>query len=403
MLNLFLKLIRLLLKIFVYFVGALIFVFVLKYITCPVYTFQATKPFSGNKYYNPYHQMQPKEWRKGNFQVQSRAWAGITSGRGNSDDEIYNIYKKLDYDIIAISDYQKINRSHEDKPGFIAVYEHGYNIPKTHQVLIGSKRVLWKDYPFFQNIHNKQNIIQKLRPDNELIFLAHPKLRRGYSVEDMQYLANYDGIEVLNNYRTSTAHWDKALSAGNYVTVLGNDDSHNVENPDEIGHHCTLINAPDLSKESIIKSLRTGNAIGVKVWRPIGESMEDKIKRIRVLPVLDKAVMKGDTLIVETDSIISEVRFIGQDGSLKKTSHESHHAWYVFNANDTYIRAEIEFRNQVTFFLNPICRYDGTTPSKMANPEVDLYRTWLLRIIGFASLIFIGMNWIWLKKRFRKA
>jgi hypothetical protein len=402
MLHWLIKLILNLLKILGYLTGALIFVFVLKYITCPVYKFQPAQPFSGNQLYNPYQHMQPDQWRKGNFQVQSRAWAGITSGRGNSDDEIYQIYKKLDYDIVAISDYQKINRSHENKPGFVAVYEHGYNIPKTHQVLIGSNRVLWKDYPFFQNIHHKQNTINRLRPDNELIFLAHPKLRKGYAVKDMRYLANYDGIEVLNNYRTSAAHWDQALSAGNYVTVLGNDDSHDVSNPDEIGHHCTLINAPDLTNESIISSLRSGNAIGVKAWRPIGESMEDKIKRIRVLPMLKKAEMKGDTFWLETDSIITEVRFIGQDGNIKKSSYEPHHASYTFESNDTYIRAEIEFRNQITFFLNPICRFDGTTPSKMAMPEVDPYRTWLLRIIGLASLAFIGMNWIGLKKRFRK-
>ena len=391
--KLILKFIVLLLKSLAYLIGFLLVVFTLKYISSPVYNFEQSKPFSGDKIYNPYQDLNPEEWRRGNFQIQSKAWAGVTSGRGNSNEEIYEIYKNLGYDIIATSDYQRINYFHEDKPGFIPVYEHGYSIPKTHQVLIGSEKVLWKDYPIFQTIHNKQNIINKLRPDNQLIYLAHPKLRNGYTVEDMRLLANYDGIEVLNNYRTSTEHWDAALSAGNYVTLIGNDDAHDISNPDEIGHHCTLINSPDLNQKNLISNLRSGNAIGVKIWRPIGESMEAKIKRTKVLPVLKKAQLNGNVFEISTDSVIKEVRFIGQGGKIIKTSNEPTTASYKFSKQDSYLRAEIEFKNQITFYLNPICRFDGKAPVKMPLPTVNIYKTWLLRIIGFSTLIFLAVNY----------
>ncbi len=383
-------------------IGILLLVFIIKYITCPIFKFQNGEPFSGKYIYNPYQNIKDAQWRKGNFQVQSYAWSGITSGRGNSNQEIYDVYKNLGYDIIATSDYQRINRFREGEPGYIPVYEHGYGIQKTHQVLLGAERVLWKDYPFFQTIHNKQNILNHLRKDNALIYLAHPKLRNGYSIEDMKLLSNYDGIEVLNNYRTSTEHWDAALSYGNYVTLLGNDDAHDISNPDEIGHHCTLINSPKTDRENIINALKTGNAIGVKIWRPIGESMDDKIARISTLPRLLKATLKSDTFSIATDSLIKEVRFIGQNGVIRKKEGNTREAFYVVKNGDPYIRTEIEFTNRITFYLNPLCRYDGVAPSSHPLPSVDLYKTWLLRILGFGTLIFIGMNIYYLRSRLKR-
>ncbi|MCB0806509.1 MAG: hypothetical protein KDC05_11980 [Bacteroidales bacterium] len=383
-------------------IAFLLLIFTLKYITCPVYTFPGGTPFSGSKIYNPYENLDPQSWHKGNFQVQSRAWAGITSGRGNSNEDIYTIYKNLGYDIIATSDYQRINRFKENDPSYVPVYEHGYSIPKTHQVLIGAKEVIWKDYPFFQTIHNKQNILNKLRQTSELTFLAHPRLRNGYLVEDMRLLSHYDGIEVLNNYRTSPVHWDAALSAGNYVTILSNDDAHDITNPNEIGHHCTLLNTADLTGESIKKALGDGNSIGVKIWRPIGETMEEKIERTKILPTLLSASVVNDTFLLQTDSLIRQVRFIGQNSDTLKISGTGYSAFYKIEKNDPYIRAEIEFTNRITFYLNPVCRYNGIAPSKMAAPQIDLYRTWLLRIIGFATLLFIVINWIYIRKKRKK-
>ncbi len=402
MLRRLILLFKFLMKVLGLIIAVLFLIFILKYITCPVFTFQSSTPFTGDRIYNPYQYSDPSLWHKGNFQVQSYAWGGATAGRGNSNDDIYRVYKELGYDIIGTSDYQRINKHLEGEPGYIPVYEHGYNIPKTHQVLIGSKRVLWKDYPFFQTIHNKQNIIRKLRPDNELIFLAHPKLRNGYSLEDMGLLANYDGIEVLNNFRTSTEHWDAALSSGNYVTILSNDDAHDVSNPDEVGHHCTLINSPDLSRENLIQSLRSGNAIGVKIWRPIGESLEDKMIRTRVLPVLRQAKLYGDTLRLATDSLIAEVRFIGQNGEIREISRNPFTAEYIFKPDDTYIRAEIAFKNRITFYLNPLCRTEGSQPVKMPLPKINIYKTWILRIVGFATLVFVLINIIWLRRRYKR-
>ncbi len=393
------KTILLLLKSLGVIIGILLLVFSVKYITCPVYDFQPGNPFSGDHFYNPYSGMDSDQWRRGNFQIQSRAWGGVTSGRGNSNEAIHQLYTSLGYDIIATSDYQKINRYGEGKPGYVPVYEHGYGIQKSHQVLIGSRRVLWKDYPFFQTIHNKQHIIASLRNDNALIFLAHPLLRNGYSHDDMKLLSGYDGIEVLNNYRFSIDHWDTALSHGNYVTILGNDDAHDISNPDEIGHHCTFVNSPTLEEADIVASFKAGRSYGARIWRPLGESIPKKIERTRTLPQLQHHDIHDDTLIVVCDSVVRFIRFIGQEGKVLKTTENTNSAFYRIADPDTYVRAEIHFWNESALYLNPVCRYDGTEPGRIPAPTINASKTRMLRILGFSTLIFIGINVFVLRKR----
>jgi hypothetical protein len=264
---------------------------------------------------------------------------------------------------------------------------------------------LWTDFPLFQTLSNKQHILDLLRIDNELVIIAHPKLRHGYAPEDMKFLGNYDGIEVLNNYRFSVEHWDAALSSGNYITIIGDDDAHDISNPDEIGHNCTFINSPSTNKKDILGALKKGNSFGAKIYRPDGETFEEKIKKSKNLPVVNHIELKGnDTIIVSIDRLAKEFRFIGQDGILLKKTNDADSAFYVFKTNDNYVRTEIEFGDKTTFYLNAFCRMTGEFPNKNGSPEIDIYKTWLLRILGFASLLFIVFNYyhfIWRPKRKR--
>jgi hypothetical protein len=386
-------------------ISLILFIAAILHITSPVYKFQTNPPFSGNEIYNPYSGMDGNQWKKANFQIQSYAWKGITSGRGNTNEKIHAVYESLGYDIIATSDYQKINRYQEDGPSYIPVYEHGYGIKKNHQVLIGSKKVLWTDFPFFQTLSNKQHILNLLRNDNEFVIIAHPKLRQGYAPEDMKHLGNYDGIEVLNNYRFSVEHWDAALSSGNYITIIGDDDAHDISNPDEIGHNCTFINSPSTNKKDILSALKKGNSFGARIYRPDGETFKEKIKKSKNLPGISNIELREkDTIFVFTDRPAREFRFIGQDGILLEKTNEADSAFYVFKSNDSYVRTEIEFQDKTTFYLNAFCRMDGKFPNKNGSPEIDIYKTWLLRILGFASLLFITFNYyhfIWRPKRKR--
>ncbi|GAB4321614.1 MAG: hypothetical protein Kow00127_14120 [Bacteroidales bacterium] len=382
-------------------IAAALIVAVVEYLTCPVYRFDATEPFQGNVWYNPYDSLEGKIWLKGNFQIQSRAWAGITSGRGNSNEDIESLYRMLGYDIIATSDYQRINRYGEGSGLYIPVYEHGYSIPKTHQVLLGASEVLWRDYPLFQTIHNKQDIINRLRPANRLIFLAHPLLRNGYKISDMQYLGGYDGIEVLNNYRTSTGHWDAALSAGNYVTLLSNDDAHDISNPDEIGHHCTLIAVREKNSEEVISALKRGCAVGAKIERPHNEPWRDKAGRHKRLPVIRSVLIRDKILSIVSEPAPEKVRFIGQDGTELGSVSGSDSVSFDLTPVRSYVRAELAWNNGITYYLNPVCRTVDGVPAYRPVQQVDRARTNIFLLIGWATFITILVNiiWFWRKKR----
>lgn len=372
-----------------------------EYLFAPYYVFPEIKTFKGKQLYNPYKGMNAENWKKGNFQVQSRVWFGLTNGWKNSNELIDSTYTFLDYDIICTSDYMKINKYKNNSSAYIPVYEHGYGIKKNHQVCIGAKKVTWRDYSFTQSIHHKQHIINLLRDKNELIIIAHPKLRHGYSTDDFNYLTNYDGIEVLNNYRISIEHWDAALSSGHFAGIIGNDDAHDITNPDEVGQFCTFINTKSLAKDSVINALKQGNAFAVDIFRPIGESFELKKEKLKYLALLQKFEIINDTIFVEIDKYAKEFIFIGQDGKPKKSVKKTKNAFYKIQPEDTYIRTEIKFINRSTIYLNPVFRYSEGNPIISRKAEIDTRRTLIFRIIALASIIFVIINLIFIFRRIK--
>lgn len=394
--------VRFLLRLVLYLLIALVLLFIVEYITAPFYVFPEPEPFAGEQLYNPYEGIDSNHWRKGNFQIQSEAWCGLTDGRKNTNEAIDSLYSLLGYDIITISDYQKINRYGEERDSYIPVYEHGYGIFKNHHVMIGADHVVWRDYPIFQNIHHKQHIVNVLRPSSDLVFIAHPKLSNGWQPEDMTWLTNYDGIEALNGFRVSLEHWDAALSAGKNMRILANDDAHDITNINEIGNYVTLIWSPVLHGDSVVSAMKKGKAFGAYVYRPYGEPMEEKIRKALSLPKLSKADLHGDTLELAVNTIARQFRFIGQDGILLDSVADTREARYTVRDSDTYVRTEIHFPNRTAYYLNPVIRYEGGDPWAHEKAVVDTRRTWLLRIIGFATLIFILVNIYYLRKRLRK-
>jgi hypothetical protein len=372
------------------------------YLQAPVYDFPKPSPFSGPALYNPYEGLDSLDWRRSNFQVQSRAWGGLTDGRKNSNAAIDSIYRSLDYEVIATSDYMKINRWRSDEETFIPVYEHGYGVHKWHQVVIGARRVNWIDFPFYQSLSHKQYILDVLRANSELVYIAHPRFGGGYKPDDMKWLTGYTGMEALNYFRLSIDYWDSALSAGRYAALMGNDDSHDISNPMEVGHRMTYIHSASLHGDSIVEALRNNRAYGADIFRTREETMEEKIAKIPSIAKLRYARLSGDTLKVAADKTAESFRFIGQGGTEKGRMENVSEAWYVFTPGDTYIRTEIHFADKNVLHLNPVVRYNPEN-GKPGNPPlatVNVYKTWLYRVLLLASLVFVIVNIIVLRKRF---
>ena len=381
---------RLLSRFLITFLVIVLGVVIMFYLLAPVYQFSGPVPFSGNKLYNPYQHMNSDNWLKYNFQVQSKAWMGLTSGRDNTNTLIDSIYHQLGFDHVATSDYQKINTFKSDSRAYIPTYEHGYNIFKTHQVCIDSKKVLWTDLLFWQTLSMKQWILDLLDKDTRFVVLAHPLLRGGYTLNDMKYLTNYEGIEVLNNMRVSINHWDEALSSGQIAWIIANDDAHDVTNSNEVGRRFTLINSPSDEREKVMEALEQGNVIGVDFFRINDEPMQDKYLRSKNLPVLTNASLNNDTFFVSVNTTAASIRFIGQNGRLLHQLSDTSRASFVVPDSEPYMRAEIEFYDKSVFYLNPVIRYSGDKISTKKSASVDPSITLYLRIGYFIAALLIA-------------
>ncbi|MDD8019323.1 MAG: hypothetical protein PHP42_13205, partial [Bacteroidota bacterium] len=189
-----------------------------------IYDFPNPKPFSGDSIYNPYAHVQGT-WYKANFHAHTKAYSGLTYGT-KSARYVIGKYKALDYDIINISDYFSMKNNSSDSDLFLDMYEHGLNIFKTHRLVIGAPSVDYFDFSFNFTLSNKQYVLHRLENECRLLAIAHPEFEDGHTRNDVKYLSGYQCMEVLNHLRTSTAHWDSALSAGKPVWLIAGDDSH---------------------------------------------------------------------------------------------------------------------------------------------------------------------------------
>ena len=375
-----------------YFFSLIFIIFSLPFIISPVYNFPEPSAFSGDKIWNPYQDIDTNNWRKGNFQIQALAWGGITDGSNNPTDSVFAIYNRLGYDIIGISDYQKINTYYKGNPDYIPIYEHGFNMRKTHQVSIGMKDdfVLWLDFPFYQTTSQKQFIINLLKPHTEILAVVHPDFSlEGYSHKNLKYLTNYDLLEALNHQRFSISHWDAVLSAGHAKYILANDDAHDIRNPFLVGVVSTYINAPTTYREDIIAAMKSGKTYGFVPYTPDNENYSKKAERAIHLPLLKEASLNGNRFKVRVDGKPVSIKFIGQDGVIKKEVKNASIASYDFQANDTYIRTKVDYGRTEFMLLNPIFRYEGNNPTKEEPATISWWKTILYRGLYLVFFLFI--------------
>lgn len=347
--------------------------------------------FKGSKFYNPYENIDTSKWLKANFHAHSRVWAGLTNGHKSEARELKNIYTECGYDIIGISDYFKIN-----SVSTIPVYEHGAGIFKNHQLSIGAKNVMFKDYLFWQSFHNKQNIIEELNNGENIISINHPVLRDAYSSQDLINLNGYRLLEIVNNnYAKNVNLWDSVLSAGKMVFLLLNDDTHDITNPVDFGYAFTMINCSNDPK-SIINTLGSGSVVGVDMQPGAKTDPAAKMEQGRLAPMPVSCTIENENLTITFNKLCSKVKLIGQNGTLKKEADSVKTISYKFEPTDTYIRAEIHQPEGTDIYLNPVFRYSDLNEFNKP-PVVNIAMTWLLRGIYITAGILV----IFLYLRFR--
>jgi hypothetical protein len=228
-------------------------------------------------------------------------------------------YDKLNYDMPCLSNYNSIT-TYPDRDLVLNVYEHGMNIGFTHHLVINTDSASKMDFPFFQFASHKQYSINRLKTENNLIVLAHPSFKSGYSLEELTYLKNYDLMEVISHRAKSIRHWDQALTSGKIVWAIGNDDSHDTLDGN-FGIAWTMIRVTERKKQHIMNSLRAGNCFATKGWK--GKEMnelqslevEGGVYSLKLKNVTDSITLFGDygkdlAIAVNTDEIKSSDSYV---------------------------------------------------------------------------------------------
>jgi hypothetical protein len=333
-----------------------------QYVVCPTYAFRAPEPFRGDSLYNPYRGFREDEWTMANFHAHTASWFGLTNGKGDESD-VHTAYDSMGYGIRLISDYQKINRYGDSEPGYISAYEHGYNLPKAHHLVLGSASVVWKDYFFPQTLSNKQDLLDRLAGPANAVVINHPAMRIGFRPADLRFLENYDALEVLNSYKVTFDYWDTALSSGKMVSIVGNDDTHNAGKRSAIGKFATLVHAPKRNRDEVLKSIREGRTIGVWIPHHPPIPFPEKIRTIRAAsPAIQTMTADSGMLRLSFNASVYELTLTGQGGKVL-LSEDSLPAGMVlkrpFSREDTYVRVSYRTGDGIRYFMNPVVRYDG--------------------------------------------
>lgn len=375
------------------------------YLSVPTYSFKEPKPFSGEYLYNPYQDMNPDQWKKYHFHCHSRRYFGLTNGRKSKEASIDSVYQTLGYDHYGISDYMGINMHGSEREDYIPAYEHGYGlIRKTHQICIGAESVYWPDFPFMQNLNMKQHMLNKLGERCRFVMPAHASFTKGYKVSDMILLSNYRLIEVVNPYGNAFEHWDKALSNGHRVYALGDDDTHNITNVHEVCRNLTMVNTPDLDPEHVYEALDKGLCYAVEFdnWYYHPLSLEQKANDARSLDYLTQAQLIGDTLFISTSAeTMREVKFIGQEGKVLKTEENVATAYYIIQAEDTYVRTRIDLNGRHFLYLNPVTRHPSADLYDRRLDSINYAQTGLYWFVYAVALL--AMIWYLIKKAKEKS
>lgn len=372
-----------------------------QYVLSPRYSFADPRPFGGQVIINPYDDVNLDRVAIANFHAHTKIWNGLTNGKGQPQD-LYRRYDSLGHDFHAVSQYHHIDTFGQHAGNYVPAYEHGYNLKKTHQLVIGGSQVLWKDYLFPQSIHNKQDILYRLAEDTgNIVVINHPAIRNGYTMSDLKKLHYYDYIELLNPSAQSLQHWDTILSAGKKVFAMGNDDIHNIFNDKAIGRFVTMIYGTNADVSGLYPMLRKGAAAAV--WLPQEEKERLFQKRIRIeniKKVVSRILVKNDSVQIILNHPVAKISLITSNGVLKASDTLTSKLSVPLFPDETYWRFEILLQDKTRIFLNPLYRQTDyqqlarneagrmNVSANKGNPTMALFLGVFIMVLGSSGLKF---------------
>ena len=388
-------------KILKYFIYTLSFIILFSLLICftvwsiiPVYKFPEAVSFTGDKFYNPYKDYDNTHYYRANFHGHSRLGGGLTNGRANSEEDVFKAYRDLEYGFATVSNYHHITSKppYYDFP-YVPAQEYGINIFKTHLLLIGTKRKEYFDQPLWQGADTIQYRINRVKPYNEIVTLAHPAFVNGIEVDYMAQITGYDLMEVVNTFANSVSHWDKALSSGRPAFLLASDDTHNVFRNTDIGRNITMIPLnPDTEADKLYDTLKSGAAYAVTVPHIIAIlDRSEKLKVLNTHPQLLSMQVADNTLNIKLNRMVDKIVFSADNGQVMAEYDNVSESSYNIADNNSYVRATVYFDNGSTAYFNPVIRTNNGGGLKPDMPQViEKYPLWIIKRI-FTAVVFLSI------------
>ena len=367
-------------RILRYLLCLILFVLLLdvgSYLGVPVYRFAEGSSFSGDSIYDPYREVDSSCWRKANFHAHQRE----RKYESYTPDQFFAAYRAQGYDIIGLSDHCYLNYAQSDRAGFIPTYEFGWGINKAHFLMMGASFASLHDFPFTLTPSQLQHTLRRLNPQARVVVLNHPGQLRGIDHKVYERLRGYDLLEINpdNGRENSIPCWDRALSSGIYANLIGDDDAHTVSFRGSFFQRCfTMVNTPEVNEYHILSSLKKGKAYAVRLTPELNQRARphEGLPSIRTVGLRD-----GGEVYLALSEPAREIRFVGQDGIIRKTTENVAEASYDFTPTDTYIRVEALFDSGVEIFTNPFVRTAGMQPVNVFIPDVHWPFTILLNLL----------------------
>ena len=390
---------RILLKI-VYSVVVLLFLAVLATSVSPIYDFREPRPFSGPDIFNPYRNLDTANcWKRASLHTHTRVKGPFPPNESEAwPQEVYDAYRKLDYDIVTFSNHNEITIHPFDSTLQVNVYEQGYSPYKFHKLVFGSSRVKHFDplVPFLAS--QKQFELDRLADGADIVQINHPYRTWGMSRDHMEKLSGYELIELDTHISTENEYWDWALGAGHYSFGVANDDLHHPQDHRRIGIRCTFLCTPSGRYGDLLQTLRDGCFYAMRVPDYGDGDWEVKYAKNRELPFIEDIGLRKDTVYMKLSSPADSIRVNGQDHRTLALVEKCDSIAYVFAPEDHFARLTAFFPDGAVIYTNPFARYDSAlaespaddTPQRVSIVWTILYNFLLL-------ILFVETLRLWLK------
>lgn len=341
------------------------------FVAVPSYDFPGLTPFLGTRWHNPYAGWSGS-YQKVNLHSHSRAWGGLTAGDATPH-EMAQAYADWGFQALALSNYHQLTEVPDAPLPMVRAYEHGFNVTKSHRLVLGADRAIGFDFPV--STRSGRQWLLDVLGSSGLVGLNHPSLRQGHPCEDVQALTGYSLFEVHNAYATSFFEWDCALSAGRLAWAMGNDDSHAAQE-EKIGVAWNMIGSSTTDERSLLAAIGAGRSYVVR-----GERGRMDVELL--------AFEVGQQMRVVLSGPAEAIEWVTDGGMVRQIDRNASTSTFVPHRTDHYVRVVVRTpRTEVV--LNPATRAGGwVAPRATIN--------WGLTLAGWVGwfVAAAAAAWLW--------